>query len=209
MGKISTGWRRWWWRMIVTETEMSLIWRKKISLAAIFVVICVVIFTILVQLMTLFLPHWWWLSRWHDDVIKWKHFPRYWPFVRVIHRHRWIPLTKASDAEFWCFLWSIPWINSWINNREAGDLRHHRAHYDVIVMDAVARTGWAPGVYSFIFHFLITTMQSIIVFSWWRHQMETFSALLALCAGIHRSRWIPRTKASDAELWCFLWSGPE
>ena len=23
---------------------------------------------------------------WHDDVIKWKHFPRYWPFVRGIHR---------------------------------------------------------------------------------------------------------------------------
>ena len=22
--------------------------------------------------------------------------------------HRWIPLTKASDAEFWCFLWSVP-----------------------------------------------------------------------------------------------------
>ena len=22
----------------------------------------------------------------HDDVIKWKHFPRYWPFVRRIHR---------------------------------------------------------------------------------------------------------------------------
>ena len=24
----------------------------------------------------------------HDDVIKWKHFPRYWPFVRGIHRSR-------------------------------------------------------------------------------------------------------------------------
>ena len=24
----------------------------------------------------------------HDDVIKWKHFPRYLPFVREIHRHR-------------------------------------------------------------------------------------------------------------------------
>ena len=24
--------------------------------------------------------------RWHDDVIKWRHFPRYWPFVRGIHR---------------------------------------------------------------------------------------------------------------------------
>ena len=22
-------------------------------------------------------------------------------------------------------------------------------------------------------------------------------------------RWIPRTKASDMELWCFLWSAPE
>ena len=25
-------------------------------------------------------------------------------------------------------------INSWVNNREAGDMRRHRAHYDVIVM---------------------------------------------------------------------------
>ena len=31
---------------------------------------------------------------------------------------------------------------------------------------------------------LLFTKPSI---SWWRHQMETFSALLALCAGIHRS----------------------
>ena len=36
---------------------------------------------------------------------------------------------------------------------------------------------------------------------WWRHQMETFPALVALCAGKS-----PVTKASDAELWCFLWS---
>ena len=41
-------------------------------------------------------------KRLHDDVIKWKHFPRYWPFVRGIHRFRWIPYTKASDAELRC-----------------------------------------------------------------------------------------------------------
>ena len=35
----------------------------------------------------------------HDDVIKWKHFQRYWPFVRGNHRSRWIPRTKASNAE--------------------------------------------------------------------------------------------------------------
>ena len=28
------------------------------------------------------------------------------------------------------------WINSWANNRESGDLRFHRAHYDVIVVNA-------------------------------------------------------------------------
>ena len=46
------------------------------------------------------------LSR--DDVIKWKPFARYWPFERGIY---WSPvdsLTKASDAELWCFLWSAP-----------------------------------------------------------------------------------------------------
>ena len=48
--------------------------------------------------------------------------------------HRLIPITKTSDAELWCFLQSVPWINGWVNNREAGDLRRHRAHYGVFVM---------------------------------------------------------------------------
>ena len=29
----------------------------------------------------------------------------------------------------------LEWINDWVNNREAGDLRYYRAHYDVNVMD--------------------------------------------------------------------------
>ena len=36
----------------------------------------------------------------HDDVIKWKHFPRYWPFVRGIHRSPVNSQPKASDAAF-------------------------------------------------------------------------------------------------------------
>ena len=45
---------------------------------------------------------------------------------------------------------------------------------------------------------------------WWRHQMETFPALLVICAGDSPvNRWISRTKASDAKLWCFIWSLPE
>ena len=43
----------------------------------------------------------------------------------------------------------------------------------------------------------------------WRHQMEPCSALLTLCGEFTGPRWIPHTKASAAELWCFLWSAPE
>ena len=32
------------------------------------------------------------------------------------------------------------WINGWVNNRKAGDLRRHRAHYDVIVMQTHIRS---------------------------------------------------------------------
>ena len=55
------------------------------------------------------------------------------PFCGEFTGHRLSPLIKASDAELWCFLWSATWISRWVNNREAGDLRRHRAHYDVIV----------------------------------------------------------------------------
>ena len=44
----------------------------------------------------------------YDDVIKWKHFPRYRTFVRETTGHRWIPLTKANGAKHWCFLWFAP-----------------------------------------------------------------------------------------------------
>ena len=70
----------------------------------------------------------------HDDVIKWKHFPRYWPFVRGIHRS---PVNSPYKGQ-WCgalmFSFICAWINGWANIREAGDLRPHRAHYDIIVM---------------------------------------------------------------------------
>ena len=42
----------------------------------------------------------WILYRTHDDVIKWKHFPRYWPFVRGIHRSRWIPAQRPVTRSF-------------------------------------------------------------------------------------------------------------
>ena len=70
----------------------------------------------------------------HDDVIKWKHFPHDWPFVRGIHRS---PVNSPHKGQWrGALMFSLicAWINRWVNNREAGDLRRHRAHYDVIVM---------------------------------------------------------------------------
>ena len=43
----------------------------------------------------------------HDDVIEWKHFPRYWPLCGKFTGHRWISHTKASDAELWCFFFYL------------------------------------------------------------------------------------------------------
>ena len=70
----------------------------------------------------------------HDDVIKWKHFPRYWPVVCGIHRS---PVNSPHKGQ-WCraLMFSLIYvrINGWVNNREAGDLRRYRTDYDVIVM---------------------------------------------------------------------------
>ena len=68
----------------------------------------------------------------HDDVIKLKHFPRY--FVRGIHRP---PVNSPHKGQWrgaFKFFFICTWINGWVYNGEAGDLRRYRAHYDVIVM---------------------------------------------------------------------------
>ena len=66
----------------------------------------------------------------HDDVIKWKHFPRYWPSVRGIHRSP----HKGQWRRDLMFSFICARMNGWVSNRETGDLRCCRAHYDVIVM---------------------------------------------------------------------------
>ena len=74
----------------------------------------------------------------YDVVIKWKRFPRYWPFVRGIHRS---PVNSPHKGQWrGALMFSLicAWINGWVNNREAG----HRAHYDVTVMTRVYSRLW-------------------------------------------------------------------
>ena len=63
-----------------------------------------------------------WLN--HDDVIKWRHFPRYWPFVRGIHRS---PVNSPHKGQWrGALMFSLicVWINGWVNIGEAGDLTY-------------------------------------------------------------------------------------
>ena len=69
----------------------------------------------------------------------WRHqmetsFPRNWPFVLGIHRS---PVNSPHKGQWrGALMFSLICVsrNDWVNNREAGDLRRYRAHYDVIVM---------------------------------------------------------------------------
>ena len=81
------------------------------------------------------LRHWYWVILMHDDVIKWKHFPRYWSLVREIHRSPVNSLHKGQWRGALMFSLICVRIDGWVNNGEAGDLRHHRSHYDAIVID--------------------------------------------------------------------------
>ena len=67
-------------------------------------------------------------------VIKWKHFPRNWPFVLGIHRSPGNSPYKGQWRGALMFSLICVWINDWVNNRKAGHLRRYRAHYGVIVM---------------------------------------------------------------------------
>ena len=97
-----------------------------------------------------------------DDIIKWKHFLGYWPFVQGIHR------SLASDAELWCFLWSAP--NKLLSKQS---------------------WGWWFEMPS---HPLWHHCNDSTVYSGADKRKYQSSASLAFVRGIHRDRWIPRTK---------------
>ena len=61
-------------------------------------------------------------------------FLRWWAFVWGF---QW-SLVNSPHRDHWCgaLLFSLicAWLDGWVNNHEAGDLRRHHAHYDVIVI---------------------------------------------------------------------------
>ena len=132
----------------------------------------------------------------HDDVIKWKHFPRYWPVVRGIHRS---PVNSPHKGQWRgasMFSLICTWKNRWVNNREAGDLRRYRAHYDVIVIKYVPnKIVRVPSANKADLQVVINTLRPRRnVHFCRRHFQKTFSWI----THIHSDRllWMARKQAS-------------
>ena len=70
----------------------------------------------------------------NDDVIKRKHLPRYWPFIRGCTVYPVDSLHKMQWRGALMFSLICAWINGLANTRDGGHLGRHRAHYDVTVM---------------------------------------------------------------------------
>ena len=125
--------------------------------------------------------HWSKPSSIHDDVIKWKHFPRYWPFVLGIHRSPVYSPHKGQWRGALMFSLIYVWINGWVHNGEDSDLGHFRAHYDVTVMMSVVMvlsSGFFSNnglnllpkglpLYSLLYHILKDNRKSLFRFCHW------------------------------------------
>ena len=86
--------------------------------------------------------------------------------------HRRISLTKASDADLWCFLWSAPWINGWVNNREAGAL-----------IETASRSFWCHGWICSVDSGYNAMQYITLVITHYDDIEQKHFPLLSLCAG--------------------------
>ena len=152
----------------------------------------------------------WWSAKeiTHEDAIKWKHFPRYWPFVRGIHRSPVNSPHKGLWRRALMSLWSASWINGWVNNHEAGDLRRQCPHYDVIVMKS-SSTFSAANISGNVLWLLQLhdTIQMKLDYTWINYDhdntVETLYNTVNFCWSTHKGHSIARPKGRG--MGCLLW----
>ena len=139
----------------------------------------------------------------HDDVIKWKHFPRDLPFVRGIHR---LPANfPHKDKWRGTFVFSLicTWSNGWGNNRNAYDLRRHGAHYDDTAMSMKENIFWKSITrrypLSVSFHENLT-----LIGNWTGYAIHIYSPQLIhlpvvphLCVAELRHHWLRQTPVTE------------
>ena len=137
----------------------------------------------------------------HDDVIKWKHFPRYWPFARGIHRSLvnssykgqwrgalmfsliWVWMNSCVNRQPWGWWFETPSHPFWRHSNGEGMFEYFQSvkpwlsmtyHYDDVIMDKMASQ--------------ITSLTIVYsaVYSGADQRKHQSSASLAFVRGIHR-----------------------
>ena len=147
-------------------------------------------------------PFWfiWTLSHQHDDVIKWKHFPRYTPFVQGIHQSQVNSPHKGQWRGALKFSLICVWINGWVNNGEAGDLRRHRAPCDVILMKPfvffeigrLLGSSWYKYIsfrMSSLFFVKTNTLPHLAYKDFVCHERDFIQSLMK-CGNVNQSMWV-------------------
>ena len=147
----------------------------------------------------------------HDDVIKWKHFPRNWSFCGEFTGPGEFPTQRPVTRSFDVFFDLR--LNKRLSKRPCGscDLRRHRGHYDVIVMlKVVNKQGnlvvlqytpilcfWSVSYPFYLYPLLLLPrIFRCILWIWWVAIFIVFSILLSkLLRSIpsnkdHRITWI-------------------
>ena len=124
--------------------------------------------------------------------------------------HRWWVDSHPKKPVMWkpfpcfCFLGEFkPWLIPCIGHWSVCEILCYRKQLGP--SDGPSYNGWSVSCV-----FCASYLGDSRVVTWWPHQMEAFSALLAFVRRI--PRWpvnSPHTNASDTELWCFLRSRPE
>ena len=160
----------------------------------------------------------------HDDVIKWKHFPRDWPFVRGIHRSTQRPVTRSFDVYFdlrlikrlskQCWGWwfetlSCPlWRHRNVVCRRNDKNTTRRQIMDRILYICVPSlpTDRCQNQFLNVLKRKYSPRNRYpAAGAWWRHDMETHSALPSF---LGKSSVLSQS-ASNEELWWLRCCQPE
>ena len=80
------------------------------------------------------------VPRWYPVVTWWRHqMEKKSALLAICAGNSPVPVNSPHKGQWrGALMFSLicAWINGWVNNREAGDLRRYHAHYDVIVMNS-------------------------------------------------------------------------
>ena len=140
-------------------------------------------------------------------IIKWNHFPRYWPFVPVNSRH------KGQWRGALMFSLICAWINDWVNNREAGDLRCHRGYFHVNVMSCkipIQSGGEQTFLGSYLSNFVLFVPTIAICFPFCNVNPVTWFPLVTCAPGLLHMKtgivsWVRAALGNMSLAWRTLW----